>query len=586
MAYILLQFSNMLRAVASRSAAVIAMAILAFATPPLAAQTIANPNLYEKSLEAARQALGYYGSYDNWEELLRVNRIGYEVAQQSRFVDYPFSFYMVDMPVPNAFALPGGQIFITRGMLDLGLSDDMLAGLLGHEIAHVVFSHGIRMQNRAQLLNILSQVVVIGVAVAADSSVERAPPGSVIGDPRYGGSGAGDRIMGAAAAGMVVTELLLRSYSREFEDQADDEGQRMAAAAGYDPDGTRQLMALMNLRLPQTQEYGYWQTHPFFDQRVRAAEVRKDLLTIQEGKSADPFRQRTQTVLLGFREHKKLEPQAIDFLRYSAVLAWPIGPEAAEIRLDFLHRHRDAELEQAELARDFGKLIEDYTKEIDEVKLVEPDAPILATLAEEIDGFRRQCEEIYPKAIEVYRRGVFETHFLETFASNFPEAPEFPEIALDLGDAYSRLQRPADAVEQYLAAWTRAPESPAGQRARAGLKALASFLDRLDALQQLVDQEEDVELRELAEKRIEKVAASFKELANGAAYLKRYPGAALAPRVAERLNHLAENLYGEVILYQTVGDHAKALDGITRILTHAPLSPAAERLRERAVLEG
>ncbi len=577
----------MARTSRSLCAALAAMAILASTGAPVAAQAISNPNLYEKTLEASRQALGYYGTYDNWEELLRVNRIGYEVAQQSRFVDFPFSFYMVDMAIPNAFALPGGQIFITRGMLDLGLSDDMLAGLLGHEIAHVVYAHGLKMQKRATLLNVLSQAVLVGVMITADNRDRRPPPpGTLPGDPRYGAGDGGDRVMGTAAAGMVVTELLLRSYSRDFEDQADDEGQRMAAAAGFDPDGTRQLMALMQVRLPQTQEYGYWQTHPFFEQRVRSARVREELLAIKEERSADAFRQRTQAVLLGFTEQPKLAPEAVDLLRYSAVLAWPKGPEAAEIRLDFLHRHRDAELENAELARDFGDLIEVYTKEMDEVKLVEPDAPILATLEEEIAGFREQSAALYPKAVEVYRRGVFETHFLETFASNFPDSPEFPEIALDLGDAYSRLQRPADAVEQYLAAWTRAPESAAGQRARAGLKTLAGYLEQLAALQQLVDQEDDAELRELAAGRIDKVAATFKELANGAAYLQRYPGAPHAPRVAERLNRLAENLYGEVILYQTVGDHAKALDGITRILTHAPLSPAAERLRERAVLEG
>ncbi len=562
-------------------------AILALAgMPPAAGQQISNQGLFVKSLEAARQALGYYGTYDNWEELLRVNRIGYEVAQQSRFVDYPFSFYLVDMPVPNAFALPGGQIFITRGMLDLGLGDDMLAGLLGHEIAHVVYSHGIKMQNRAQLLNILSQVLVVGVAVTADTSGERGPPSSVYGDPRYGGSGGGDRIMGAAAAGMVVTELLLRSYSRDFEDEADDEGQRMAAAAGYDPDGTRQLMALMQVRLPRTQEYGYWQTHPFFEQRVRAADVRKDLLKIQDGAGADEYRQRTQSTLLAFIENKKLEPPVIDLLKYSAVTAWPKGQHAADIRVEFLHRHRDRKLEGSELSRDFGGLITTYTKEIDEVKLVEPDAPVIAILEAEIADFRRQRDEIYPKAVEVYRRGVFETGFLETFVSNYPEAPEFPEIALDLGDAYSRLQRPADAVAQYLAAWQHAPESAAGQRARAGLKTLAGLLGRLDALQQLVEQDDDPELRELAAARIDTVAASFEDLANGADFLKSYPNAPHARQVTERLNLLAENLYGEVVLYQTVGDHAKALDGITQILTQAPLSPAAERLRERAVLEG
>ena len=54
--------------------------------------------------------------------------------------------------------------------------------------------------------------------------------------------------------------------------------------------------------------------------------------------------------------------------------------------------------------------------------------------------------------------------------------------------------------------------------------------------------------------------------------------------VIERLNILADNLYGEVVLYQSVGDSVKAMERINKILTHAPLSPAAEKLRDRAVL--
>ncbi len=569
--------------------ALVAVVLLALLSVPAGAQEISSRETFSKSLEAARQALGYYGIYDNPDELRRVNQIGYEVAQQSGFTDYPFSFYLVDMPVPNAFALPGGHVFMTRGMLDLGLDDDMLAGLLGHEIAHVVYSHGLKLQKRAQLFNILSQVLTVGVMVAADDSGRRGPPSSVYGDPRYGGGSGGDRVMGTVAAGMVVSELLLRSYSREFEDEADDEGQRMAAAAGYDPDGTRRLMALMEVRLPQTQEYGYWQTHPFFEDRVRSASVREELLKVQEPESADTFRRQTQSTLLDFSEdpktRKPLEDYAIDLLKYSAVNAWPSGPRSAEIRLEFLHRHRDKVFERPELARDFGDLIEEYDKEAEEVRLVDPDAPLLTTLSDEIDGFRSQRDEIYPRAVEIYEAGIFETDFLETFASNYPDAPEFPAVALSLGDAYSRLQRPADAVEQYLAVKAGSPLSDSGKRAASGLRVLASRLDRLDALQQLIDQEEDDELRKLAETRILAVAGSFEELENGAEFLKAYPNAMLADDVSERVNRLAENLYGEVILYQTVGDHAKALDGITKILTQAPLSPAAERLRERAVLD-
>ena len=90
-------------------------------------QEVVNNNIFFKSAEAARQAVNHYGTYDNRQELERIQDIGYRLAQESSFADYPFSFYLVDMTIPNAFALPGGQIFVTRGMLGLGLTDDMLA---------------------------------------------------------------------------------------------------------------------------------------------------------------------------------------------------------------------------------------------------------------------------------------------------------------------------------------------------------------------------------------------------------------------------------------------------------------------------
>ncbi|MDH3254482.1 MAG: M48 family metallopeptidase, partial [Acidobacteriota bacterium] len=266
-----------------RRTLIFALAFVFFAPFAMAqeAPPVDNPEIFSKSLEAAQQAMEFYGRYDNPEELRRVAEIGYRIAQETRFTAYPFSFFLVDIPVPNAFALPAGQIFITRGMLDLGLTDDMLGGLLGHEIGHVVMNHGLKMQRRATLLNVLSQTVLAGVIIATNNSRDDYIPPTGGYDPS---NPRGDRIMGTAAAGLVVSELLLRSYSREFEDEADSEGQRWAAAAGYDPNGYRLLMELMRSRLPESKEYGYWRTHPFFDSRVKAAMVRADLLTIQGGR--------------------------------------------------------------------------------------------------------------------------------------------------------------------------------------------------------------------------------------------------------------------------------------------------------------
>jgi hypothetical protein len=155
-----------------------------------------------------------------------------------------------------------------------------------------------------------------------------------------------------------------------------------------------------------------------------------------------------------------------------------------------------------------------------------------------------------------------------------------------LGDAYSRLQQPTDAVTQYLQAWRSAPGSEYGQRAREGLKVLAPNLHELAALQKLAEQEDDPELQELAASRLSAQVGRFSELRNGAEYLKRFPEGRYAEAVNDRLNTLADKLYNEMVLYRAVGDDMQALERIQEILTHAPFSKAAQQLRDQAVLEG
>lgn len=549
---------------------------------PTGAQEIAKEELFEKTLKAALQALAFYGRYDNPAEMQRVADIGYRIAQESKFQDYPYTFYLADMPEPNAFALPGGQIFITRGMLDLGLSDDMLASLLGHEIGHVVLQHGTRMQRKATLLNILSQALLVGVMIGASQGDNR---NDVPTDPYGRGNSTGDLIQGTAAAGAVISELLLRSYSREFEDEADDEGQRLAAAAGFDPKGTQQLMEKMLAHMPQSKEYGYWRTHPFFDDRAQAANVRDDLLKIKDPSSAAEYRAKTQSLLLDFAERSKIESELIPHLKEEALVAWPQGPTADGLRLEKLHTLRDVLESQNPLARDWNRLIGAYRSELEQVRQLTPESRLVAQLGEEVDFFDRQRRELYPQAAETLAGGIYETEFLEVFSSNYPDSPEKPAVALALGDAYSRLGRQSEAVERYLEAFAAAPDSQAGERAAKGLRGLAPYLNQLTALQQLALESDDSELRELAHQRLATLAAEYEELANGATYLKTYPDGDQAAVVSQRLDELAEALFGEVILYQSVGDHVKGIERIQQILTYAPQSPAAERLRARMVVE-
>ncbi len=626
--------------------------------PPM---TIGDEKLFAQSAQATIETQQEFGIYDNAALLARVNRIGYELAQHNGFAKFPITFHLINQAEPNAGALPGGHIMVTRGMLDLGLDDDMMACMLGHEMGHVIKEHYLHMAHRAMLMSILGNLLTAGVLISSARSTVK--PGIAPYDPRYGYDyGDGNRVQGAAIASLVASELMLRSYSREQEDEADLVGQDLAAAAGYDPDGARRLWETFESRSPQIREYGYLQSHPFSQERMRAAEARKMELTIQRRQSADLYRQRTQDELVAFaakqrvkeavdaRKHPPRPPRVgqddpkpvsaiSEFVYQDALNAWPRGKTADSIRLARLHQMRDTKLAACRDAshdtpaeppapqsptggsggrrgpqgggsggsqtpyfrvarasaaancapelHDYGAVERAYRKELAEVSALDPTgpAPALApTLNHEIAEFEAERQTLYPHAVEIFNGGVFETPFLVAYLSNFPDKPEVPQVALALGDAYSRTDNEAEAVSQYMTAWNAAPDSPSGKRARAGLRNLTGNLKQLAALQELANQDQDPEMKKMAAERLASVAHTYDDVTIGAEYLRRFPDGEFVVPVLDRLNVLADNLYGEVVLYQGFGDLTKASDRINKILINAPLSPAAEKLRDRALM--
>jgi len=192
-----------------------------------------------------------------------VRSVGERLAARSTRPEGPWQFLVVDTPEPNAFALPGGYVYVTRGLLALVNSDDELAGVLGHEIGHVTDRHGSKRLGAAVVTAPIS--IATGLAGFAVSIVS----------PMLGNLVAG--------TGAVLTGgLVLAPFSREQEHRADQIGLGLAAAAGYDPAGMptflRTLDGELALLSGQERAFHFLDTHPMTPDRIeRTAQLAAEL---------------------------------------------------------------------------------------------------------------------------------------------------------------------------------------------------------------------------------------------------------------------------------------------------------------------
>jgi predicted Zn-dependent protease len=157
--------------------------------------------------EGAQQVIQSLGLVEDPALQSYVDGIGQRLAASSERPNLPWSFGVVEDPTPNAFALPGGPIFLTRGMLTLMDSEAELASVLGHEIGHITARHSVNQMSKAQLAQLS-----LGL-------------GSVF-VPELGG-------IGGQVAGASL-QLLFLKYGRDDERQSDELGFRYALDAGYD----------------------------------------------------------------------------------------------------------------------------------------------------------------------------------------------------------------------------------------------------------------------------------------------------------------------------------------------------------------
>ena len=170
--------------------------------------------------------------------------------------DYPFECHLLaDQETVNAFALPGGQVFITQALYDRLETEGQLAGVLGHEVGHVVGRHGAEHIAKQQLTEGLTGAVVVA---ASDPN-----------DPQHS--------QYAAQLAILVGQLVNMKYGRDDELESDRLGVRFMTQAGYDPNSLVRVMEILEAASQGPRPPEFFSTHPNPGNRIE--KIKQDIAT-------------------------------------------------------------------------------------------------------------------------------------------------------------------------------------------------------------------------------------------------------------------------------------------------------------------
>ncbi|OHB77480.1 MAG: hypothetical protein A2Z34_03455 [Planctomycetes bacterium RBG_16_59_8] len=365
-----------------------------------------------------------------------VEEVGRKIASVSHCSQIDCRFRVLNSSVVNAFALPGGLVYITRGLLAKLTDESQLAAVLAHEVAHISAGDGTQRISKTMNTNAL---LAAGVATAASKSAK---------DAR-------EKAAAVSIAGNILSSSASNGYGREAEEHADALGAEYVVRAGYPPQGITKAMelfqSLRSARVPGVEEF--FRSHPTMERRVDEVtkEIRKrfpDLPNIPLADNEEEFRRRMSLFTAKNKAYDKFD---------EAKRARAVGQLARALQLvnEALAIQGESPLFLGERAAVYLAMNDDRSAEADE----------------------RRARELAPPTYD----GRIGWGILLLRKGDFPEAEKEFEAAVDLRPAHHlghyylaesryRMRKMAAAAEGFRTVLDRTEENPYVDDARRRLK--------------------------------------------------------------------------------------------------------------------
>ena len=243
--------------------------VATFAQSKQAADNLTAENEYYLGRAVAANITGTYKVYRNTALEAYLNRICKAIVVNSPRPDIYKGYYVaiLDTNEINAFATPGGHIFVTRGLIACAQTEDALAAVIAHEIAHIQLRHALTSIRNARYANAAISGALAGIGDTAANTVNELTS-----------------IMGTSVD-EIITTMVVKGYSKNDELAADKEALSLLAAAGYDPSAMLGMLEILKEKQGNDKKSGFGKTHPTPADRISAVKKNLGKYKVEDTKS-------------------------------------------------------------------------------------------------------------------------------------------------------------------------------------------------------------------------------------------------------------------------------------------------------------